>query len=763
MIDTSHPNPKEPIHQQVVLFSALFLSGAAGLVNQVVWQRALKVFLGGSETTSTLVVVLVFLAGIGLGSFYMGRRIHLCASPARRLAWVEVALVVTNGLICSLLTRDISESIYQFQRAALHLGVPLRGLYAVQSFCILFVPCFLMGTTLPLASEVCQRQLAFREARFIGWLYFFNTLGAVAGSLSGIAILLPSYGQRVALLVAAGLNGVSALILLLIRQARNNAPLPLGSNVGDEELSRSRSTVSGFAVLAFGFGFCSLWYEMFLYRAVALAHQPLPLVFSAVLAGFLLFWSMGAYASSLRSFDIGLVRILFATVITEVAALWYWSEDNLVMPLFTVWDSLLLIFAKIFYFIPCFLFGLLFGLIVKKSLHFWGRDVGWLSAWNTAGCCCGIILATFAGYEVNLVWMIAVQCLALLSLGGVFGKIERLKQQDVSLLTCYRPWFWFHNRVTYLLCGLTFAMFAALSLVGPIAGANGSITLWGRDGVISIDDAGNLAWDGLWHSRLSSDNNHVGTYNWALAADPVLAHPREEIRQALVIGLGTGITAATLSKVTTIEQVDVYDINQTLKGVLHRYPEGTLKVAENPKVRILWQDGRSGLALNNKTYDLITQQPLYLKQAGASILLSKEYFRTVLGRLNSDGVFCVYANGSAEQALAVRQTASEVFPHALVLHRGYQLILSRQPLDFSRARIDRRLAEPGELWEEFRQVRQKLGPDTFEQYVKVWELPLADSRITIRDDFPIVEYPTRLRRILSGFAPDLALPSPRFP
>src|SRR5262245_34368811 len=106
----------------LVLLSALFFSGAAGLINQVIWQRALKVFLGGSETTSTMIVVLVFLAGIGVGSVTMGRKIHLYPSPARMLVKVELALGVINVLICMLLGQDVSDSIYQFQRTVVQLG-----------------------------------------------------------------------------------------------------------------------------------------------------------------------------------------------------------------------------------------------------------------------------------------------------------------------------------------------------------------------------------------------------------------------------------------------------------------------------------------------------------------------------------------------------------------------------------------------------------------------------------------------------------------
>ena len=36
---------------------------------------------------------------------------------------------------------------------------------------------------------------------------------------------------------------------------------------------------------------------------------------------------------------------------------------------------------------------------------------------------------------------------------------------------------------------------------------------------------------------------------------------------------------------------------------------------------MIWQDARSGLALNPKKYDIIQAQPLYLKQAGSALLI----------------------------------------------------------------------------------------------------------------------------------------------
>jgi hypothetical protein len=45
----SQPPARGRVH---LLFLALYLSGTAGLINQTVWQRALKLRLAGSEASS---------------------------------------------------------------------------------------------------------------------------------------------------------------------------------------------------------------------------------------------------------------------------------------------------------------------------------------------------------------------------------------------------------------------------------------------------------------------------------------------------------------------------------------------------------------------------------------------------------------------------------------------------------------------------------------------------------------------------------------
>ena len=110
-------------------------------------------------------------------------------------------------------------------------------------------------------------------------------------------------------------------------------------------------------------------------------------------------------------------------------------------------------------------------------------------------------------------------------------------------------------------------------------------------------------------------------------------------------------------------RVDAYEISHVLEEVYERYPDGTLRLRENERINFILQDARTGLALNAKKYDVIQTQPLYLKQSGSSLLNSVEFMRLVQSRLKKNGVFCVYSNGTPEQAFALRETADAVFAH----------------------------------------------------------------------------------------------------
>ena len=304
-----------------------------------------------------------------------------------------------------------------------------------------------------------------------------------------------------------------------------------------------------------------------------MAYEPLPLVFSMVLTGYLVFWSLGVWTSSRMKSRSSPSRIVFLLcIISEVAALYFLSADAERMSMFIWKDGAWFLLKKAPYFFPCFFFGLLYGETLKKIAQLWGRDVAWFSAWNTVGACAGIVLATVAGYEVSLPTMLFLQWLGLVALAAVCQRMQRAEgEHEVNARL--------GTNVPALSCALVaVATFLGSQLLPSTPNADGSLNLYGRDGVIIVDSQRNVIWDGLWHSKLSKDDDHVGTYNWALAVDPILVHPTaSKIREALVIGVGSGITLGTLAKLDTVERIDAYDINQTLKRLLHAFPEGTLQ------------------------------------------------------------------------------------------------------------------------------------------------------------------------------------------
>ncbi len=743
----SAPTIQLPLIATIVLSLALFGSGAAGLMNQVIWQRSLKVWLGGSESICSMVVVLVFMAGLGLGSIAMSKWARKLKSPLRTFCWVEIALALVNICISNILSTDISHSVFAVAKVALAAGIPLLLLYGLIATITLAIPCLLMGMTMPLAAETCQRDLGIRNARVLGLLLFINTLGSVLGTIFSSGTMLPILGQSKSLLLAAGLNGLAAALLLALYLLRRRNPKSLPSTNPSNLKSASRGWRPNFEEkLALGLGFCSLGYEMYLFRLIPLRHEPLPFTFAAVLTGFLLFWSLGAALSSQRrtmSLSLGLRLCALTSVIS--IPMFVFDQPMAIKSTLTL---VLFVLAKTPYFIPCLLFGYLFGQVSQRAAKSWGEDIGRLYAWNTLGACLGILLTTFVGYEMPFFAMVLVLALLL------FAMQEYTLEKTSPNTNAHSARRW------------------TLPLTAALATVVGCLTLdlsqvipqqrmySGRDGVIMIQDNGDLVWDGLWHSKLSQNDDHIATNNWSLAVCPVICHPTGKIEDVCVIGMGTGITAGTLAKLTSVKQIDGYEISTVLKQVYRDYPTGTLDLLHNKKIHLIWQDARTGLALSPKQYDLIQAQPLYLKQAGSSLLNSVEFFHLVKQRLKPGGVFCLYSNGTAEQAFTVRETADQVFPHRVSFFDGYLVVLSSDPITLDAATLASRLGSDDPLWKEIRNNPPTSTGNKILSLVDTPKLPAGNGSLVVTDDYPLVEYPDYLALQLKQMHNKLLLPAP---
>jgi len=180
-----------------------FLSGASGLIYEIVWTRLLSLVFGVSSFAISTVLT-VFMAGLGIGGYIFGRIIDKRGNPLKVYAGLELLI----GLYAILLPVLISFSEWLYISLQGLTGGSFLLLSAERfliSFFILIFPTIMMGGTLP----VISRFLIKSENRIgvdIGVIYSLNTFGAVAGCIITGFYLIEVVGVTQSLYLAAVLN-----------------------------------------------------------------------------------------------------------------------------------------------------------------------------------------------------------------------------------------------------------------------------------------------------------------------------------------------------------------------------------------------------------------------------------------------------------------------------------------------------------------------------------------------------------------------------
>jgi spermidine synthase len=79
------------MNERLLVLIAYLLSGACGLIYEVVWTRHLSLTFGIS-VFATSAVLAAFMAGLGLGSYLVGRWIDRSRNPIRVYALLEAGI-----------------------------------------------------------------------------------------------------------------------------------------------------------------------------------------------------------------------------------------------------------------------------------------------------------------------------------------------------------------------------------------------------------------------------------------------------------------------------------------------------------------------------------------------------------------------------------------------------------------------------------------------------------------------------------------------
>ncbi|MCB9915488.1 MAG: hypothetical protein H6828_10115 [Planctomycetes bacterium] len=158
-----------------------------------------------------------------------------------------------------------------------------------------------------------------------------------------------------------------------------------------------------------------------------------------------------------------------------------------------------------------------------------------------------------------------------------------------------------------------------------------------------------------------------------------------DVRRALVIGLGTGMTAGSLLDLPTLESLDVFEISASMPGAAREFAAWNGGVVDDPRTHLVIADGRHALATSAARWDLVTSDPIHPWTRGSSDLYSLEHFEAMAAHLAEGGVASQWLplyQLSEDDVRTVVATWCAAFEHTSAWLTAYDLALvgSREPL-----------------------------------------------------------------------------------
>ncbi|MFH1679157.1 MAG: fused MFS/spermidine synthase, partial [Candidatus Eisenbacteria bacterium] len=683
----------------MILYVLFFLSGAAGLVYELLWVHRLTLIMGGTTHAITTVLA-AFMGGLALGSFLAGRRAARLASPLRAYGLLEIAI----GLSALLIELGFSGAVplYRFVH---NLVGPERFilLHAVRFFAsglLLLLPTACMGATLPILVEHGVR----RDRRFgnvTGTFYGINTIGAAIGAAIGGFLLIPMLGRHGALLVAVIGNLSLGTAALLIRsrlergaavdrteaepEARE-APAP-GAGMGP--------LLRGLVILTVGVsGFAAMAYQIAWTRILLVQVGSSVYAFTSVLVVFIIGLGLGAFAIGLTAHRIR--RPVFALGIAEAAlglsALWilphftgfservveWLREMGATGPEFLA-KQFMHIFAILI--VPTLVLGTTFPLVVYAITRMHreaSRNVGIAYSVNTIGTIFGSVVAGFyllagpAGITGTIGIAIALSAGLGIALLLAEGRAPlRLRAGTLVLLLVLLA-LRVHAAMEKPLDRATLTAGAFLGSLGD----TGEI-LYYRDGADATISVHEPPWGGRTLRINGKPDASTGLADMptqvAIAQVPLLLASNPE--RVLVVGLGGGVTMASAAAHSRVRAIDVLEISDAVIEAARVYFGPYLRGAfDDPRVRILRNDGRNHLLLTPENYDVIVSEPSNPWLAGIPNLFTKEYFELARSRLRPGGVYCQWLQSygmAPSDFLLVVRTIISVFPNVSLWQGQY--------------------------------------------------------------------------------------------
>ncbi len=755
------PRTAKP-HRLVVWF--FFLSGIAGLVYEVVWTRLLERVMGATVYSITTVLT-VYMAGLALGSFLAGKYIDRRDDPLRVYGVLEGAIGIYCLLVPLIITATIPiyRAFYQNLDTTFHtfsivrflisglvliipttlmgatlpvlskyfttrydrLGQTVGGLYAANTFGAVvgsFAAGFLLMPFLGIwGTIVVAAALNIVVAGLVMWLHQRDLSVAGAAAKSGEARKKRDRAKK-----RSGREGAKG------ESAQGEAAKKRATAADHGKFIPSQSLLA-FVLVAFALsGFAAMVYQISWMRTLSLVIGSSVYAVSITLTAYILGLGLGAAIFSrfvdrtkdligtLSRLQIGIAAA--ALVVVPVLGRLPLMMIGLVRDMSGNFAGLiaaefLIVFLVVL--IPTTLMGGIFPTVVKiftKRVDTVGRAVGNVYASNTVGA----IVGSFAGGFLLIPWLgiqgaITVAVVVNVVLGIVLVLLSPVAKWAVKVggaaaglvvlvvfVTLVPQW----DQQIMASGAYLYADMYADQMQSSDMSREDAIRLFGKilyhkEGVASTVTVRQARSDIYLQSNgktEASTGPDMRTQK-LLAHGPMMLHA--DPKSVLVIGLASGVTVGAVERYP-VERIDTVEIEPAMVEVASTFfAEANQHALDDPRHRVIIEDGRNHVAFTDSKYDVLISQPSNPWIVGISNLFTREFFELAKARMNPGGVvgfwFQAY-NMSPDEFRMIVRTFNDVFEHASVWEfdpgADYMLIgtVGKTSLDWGLLR--ERLADP---------------------------------------------------------------------
>lgn len=643
-------------HQMMLACALMVASGFAGLAYQIVWTQQSTSWLG-HESAAVLAVVAAFFGGLALGALTLGSRIDRSSRPARWYAGCEIviggwslALVAlldpASGALLALLGPQPSPAWHWF---VAFFGTLLLLLPATMA----------MGATLP----AMERVFATTTSRSIsiGTLYAANTAGAVVGVLAAAFWLVPQFGLAHSAMACALLNFACAAAAMRLQTNGDTPALGMHEYVSENGAGHVLPLLAATGLLGIG-------YEVLVVRALSQVAENTVYTFALLLAMYLIGTALGAaiYARWLATSQLqsrlrsALMQSLVATCLLGTLLLASADDvkNRLLATLGPSMSSALVgeaAIAALAFLLPTIVMGALFSHL-STSARDGGISFGRAIGVNTLGAAIAPLL-----FGVVLLPMIGLKLTLILVSAGYLLLVARRSWAQPAQWTMIAA--------------------AAACIVWAPSLLNTRIPIGGKlvnhvEGVMAsvsvVEDASGVA-------TLHINNRQQEGSSATLLADarqallPILLHPAP--KQALFLGLGTGLTASSATLQPSL-QVDAVELVPEVIGASTYFANSYAGSADLTRFHMMSADARRFVRTSAQQYDVIVADNFHPARSGSASLYTVEHFESVRERLADGGLFCQWLplhQLDVDTLRSIVRSYLSVFPQGAALLSTYSL------------------------------------------------------------------------------------------